>query len=134
MVSENPDDLEEQVGNINDEFKAMGLDSGFSGYTDAMMQQVREAVEDPQVRDSVKAAGYVWQYFLARDKVVNHLKKNTDVKTLSSKSAWEYDAATSNLYLAATKLAGKDRGFANFWHSLAEKEFGDTPDEYLRRM
>ena len=134
LVSENPDDLEEQVGNINDEFKAMGLDSGFSGYTDAMMQQVREAVEDPQVRDSVKAAGYVWQYFLARDKVVNHLKKNTDVKTLSSKSAWEYDAATSNLYLAATKLAGKDRGFANFWHSLAEKEFGDTPDEYLRRM
>lgn len=132
LTKENPEDLDEQISNVNEEFKEMGLPSGTSEYTDTMMRQIRQAVEDPEVRNSVKAATFVLQYFEARDKVREHIKENAGVRGLDSKTAWEYDSAASDLYMAATKLAGSDRGFANFWHSLAEREFGDTPDTYLR--
>ena len=131
-VDQNPEDLDEVTRNIKKEFAENGLKGYDEDYRNFMLGQIRRAVADPDVKDKVKTASYVDQYFKIRDKVVQHIKDNSELAgSLDSDAAWTMDDAVRRLYRAGVQAANKDAGFANFWVSLADSEFGDKPEKYL---
>ncbi len=131
-VDDEPDDYENVVRRINDEFGDSGLKGFDEDYRNFMMGQLKRAAADDRVRSKVRSATYVNDYFEARDKVIEYIRSNSDLAgDFSGDTVWTQDDAVRRLYLAGVRAAAEDEGFANFWVSLGEQEYGDMPDKYL---
>lgn len=131
-VKENPDNLDDVIRGINDHFSDLGLKGYDEDYRNFMMGQLERAVADPDVLKNVKSATYINEYFKARKRVTEYIRKNTDLAgSFDGDTVWTQNDAVRQLYLAGVKTAEKDPGFGNFWVSLGEAEFGDMPEKYL---
>lgn len=131
-MQDNPEDFEDTVRAIKDEFDGLGRKAYDPTYRQFQMGQIERAVNDPEILKNVKSATFIRQYFRARQKVIDHIRSGTDsAGDLASDGAWTNDDAVRQLYRAAVVAAGHDDGFAHFWVSLAADEYGDMPDKYL---
>lgn len=131
-VQDNPEGFEDDVRAIKDEFDFMEREGYDPTYRNFQMGQIERAVNDPEVLKNVKSATFIRAYFKARQRVVDHIRSQTDsAGSLDSEEAWTRDDAVQQLYRAGVVAAGHDDGFAHFWVSLADDEFGEMPQKHF---